>query len=180
MKLAYQPGLKLSHEPNWANNVKDMRRRYNISLSDEEVSQLSVGEWKKIVNDKVDEVVFRELVQEAKASSKTKELDYELFECQKYLFTMDTFSARRIARLRSRTLACKANHKSTHGNNLSCSTKGCSEVETQEHLLNCKNIQGDVGEVDLTFVKKGDLDGDIPRLRELLRRVEMVEEWRSE
>ena len=45
------------------------------------------------------------------------------------------------------------NHKSTHGNNLSCSTKGCSEVETQEHLLNCKIIQGEVGEVDLTFVK---------------------------
>ena len=180
VKLAYQQGLKLSHEPNWANNVKEMRLRYEISLSDEEVSQLSIGEWKKIVNDKVDEVVFRELVQEAKASSKTKELDYELLECQKYLFTMDTFSARRIARLRSRTFACKANHKSAYGNNLSCRTKGCSAVETQEHLLNCRNIQGDVCEVDSTFVKKGDLDGDIPRLRELLRRVEMVEQWCTE
>ena len=63
MKLVYLQGLKLSHEPNWANDIKNMRIKYGISVSDEEVSQLSIGEWKKIVNDKVEEFVFRELVE---------------------------------------------------------------------------------------------------------------------
>ena len=176
VKLAYQQGLKLSHEPNWANDIKDMRTKYGISVTDEEVSQLSIGEWKKLVNDKVEEVVFHELVEVSQVSSKTKDLDYEQFACQKYLLTMDTFSVRRIARLRSRTFACKANQKSAWGTKLSCRTKGCSEVETQEHLMNCRNIQGDVGDIDSTFVKKGDLECDIPRLRELMKRVEMVEQ----
>ena len=132
------------------------------------------------MNDKVEEVVFHELVEVSKVSSKTKDLEYEQFACQKYLLTMDTFSVRRIARLRSRTVACKANQKSTWGTKLSCRTKGCSEVETQEHLMNCKNIQGDVGDIDSTFIKKGDLDCDIPRLHELMKRMEMVEQWCEE
>ena len=32
VKLAYRQGLKLSHEPNWPNDIKDMRTKYGISL----------------------------------------------------------------------------------------------------------------------------------------------------
>ena len=46
--------------------------------------------------------------------------------------------------------------------------------------MNCKNIQGEVEELDSTFVKKGDLGNDIPLLRELMKRVELVEQWCEE
>jgi len=42
-------------------------------------------------------IVFKELIHEAKSSSKTKDLLYEKFVGQKYLTVMDAFSARRIA-----------------------------------------------------------------------------------
>ena len=33
VKLAYSQGLKLVYEPNWANNVRDLRIKYGLSFS---------------------------------------------------------------------------------------------------------------------------------------------------
>ena len=176
VKLTYHQMLKLSHEPNWANNVKELRLRYGISFSDNEVSEMSVTKWKNIVSNHVEEVVFQELLQQSKSLSKIRELEYEGFSCQSYLTTMDTFSIRKIARLRSRTFACKANQKSANESNMLCRA-GCAEVETQDHLLNCQNIHGVVSDIDTTFVKNGDLYSYRRRLPELLRRMQVIEDW---
>ena len=77
------------------------------------------------------------------------------------------------------TLVCKANQKTSHNNNLLCRA-GCSEVETQDHLLNCPNILGEVGEIDCTIVKKRGLESHKRTLQELLRRMDMVENWCEE
>ena len=92
---------------------------------------------------------------------------------------MDTYSVRKIARLRSRTFVCKANHKSSYGMNLSCRA-GCSELETQDHLINCTTIQGEVEWLDCEFLKKGDLESHPGKLKELLRRMDIAENWCSE
>ena len=176
VKLVYLEGLKLSHEPNWANNVKRLRVKYGIFFSDQEVSEMSISKWKGIVSSKVEELVFQELLEKARSLSKISELEYDEFGSQRYLSTMDTFSIRKIARLRSRTFACKANQKSAHTSNLFCRA-GCSETETQDHLLNCKNILGEVAEVDCLFVKKEDLDCHKTNLQELIRRMDIIENW---
>ena len=176
VKLAYLEGLKLSHEPNWANNVKGLRVKYGISFSDQEVSEMSVLKWKEIVSAKVEDVVFQELLEEARSLSKIRDVEYNEFGSQRYLSTMDTFSIRKIARLRSRTFACKANQKSAHASNLLCRA-GCSETETQDHILNCRNILGEVADIDCLFVKKEDFDCDKRSLQEIFRRMDMVESW---
>ena len=176
VKLVYLEGLKLSHEPNWANNVKSLRVKYGISFSDQEVSEMSVSKWKEIVSSTVEEVVFQELLEKARSLSKVRDLEYDEFGSQRYLSTMDTFSIRKIARLRSRTFACKANQKSAHDSNLFCRA-GCSETETQDHLLNCKNILGEVADIDCLFVKKEDFDCHKRSLQEVFRRMDMVESW---
>ena len=53
-------------------------------------------------------------------------------------------------------------------------------METQDHLLNCKNIQGDVAELDSSVVRKVDVDCYSGAVRELLRRFDVVENWSSE
>ena len=179
VKQVYQQGLKLSHEPNWANSMKITRARYGISLSDEEVSGMSVMSWKNVVSEQVMRVSFHELQQESKNLSKISELEYLQFSCQNYLLTMDTYSVRKIARLRSRTFVCKTNHKSSYGTDLSCRA-GCSELETQDHLINCAVIQGDVGRMDCEFLKKEDLESHPGKLKELLKRVNIVENWCAE
>lgn len=178
-KLAYLEGLKLSHEPNWANNVLSLRLKYGVSFSDQEVSQMSVSKWKEIVSDQVDKLVFHELLEKSKSLSKIRDIEYDVFGSQRYLSTMDAFSIRKIARLRSRTFACKANQKSAHNSNLFCRA-GCSEIESQDHLLNCKNILGDVSEINCDFVKKEAFDYHRRNLQELLRRIDVVESWCEE
>ena len=91
VKLVYLEGLKLSHEPNWANNVKRLRVKYGIFFSDQEVSEMSISKWKGIVSSKVDELVFQELLEKARSLSKISELEYDEFGSQRYLSTMDTF-----------------------------------------------------------------------------------------
>ena len=179
VKLAYEQGLKLSHEPNWANDIKNLKMRYGISATDQEVSEMSKGKWKEIVVDQVKKVVFEELQQELKVSSKMKDVTYDMFSCQKYLLTMDAGSVRKIARLRSRTFKCKNNHRSSNSSNLLCRT-GCLAIETQDHLLNCKVIHGDVPEMDSCLVREMEVDSYSGDLRELLRRVDVVENWSGE
>ena len=124
----------------------------------------------------MEEVVFNELLQQSKGLSKIREVEYESFECQQYISTMDTFSIRKIARLRSKTLACKLNHKSANSDNLLCRA-GCMEEESQDHLLNCWNIHGEVSDIDISFVRRRDLDLNKRNLQELLKRMEVIENW---
>ena len=137
---------------------------------------MSNTKWKGIVSDKVEEVVFDELLQQSKGLSKIREVEYESFGCQEYISTMDTFSVRKIARLRSRTFACKANQKSANSCNLLCRA-GCEVEESQDHLINCWNIHGEVSEMDVSFVRKRNLDSNKRNLHELLRRMDVVENW---
>ena len=127
-------------------------------------------------DNQVRKVVFHELLEQSKSLSKIKALEYKVFRCQNYLSSMDTFSIRKIARLRSRTFACKANQKSANESNTFCRA-GCSEVETQDHLLNCQSIHGDINDIDTAFVKTGDLYAHRRNLPELFRRMEVVENW---
>ena len=46
-----------------------------------------------------------------------------------------------------------------------------------EHLVNCSKIQGNVTEIDLAFVKKANLECDGSRIRDLLKRMEVAENW---
>ena len=45
----YQEMLKYSSEENWANNILDLRRKYNLPLKDENISNMSKPVWKSIV-----------------------------------------------------------------------------------------------------------------------------------
>ena len=71
---------------------------------------------------------------------------------------------------------CKANHRSTNVSDMCCRA-GCTEEETQYHLMNCQNILGEVSEIDTTFVKTEDLCSHRRSLQELLRRMDVVENW---
>ena len=42
--------LKYGSEENWANNILDLRRKYNLPLKDENISNMSKPVWKSIVN----------------------------------------------------------------------------------------------------------------------------------
>ena len=137
---------------------------------------LSYNQWKVIVSERVNEVAFSELSASLQESSKLKNLKYDSFQCQSYMEMLDARTARRIARFRSRTLFCKRNHKDAY-KDLSCRACGDTE-ETQEHVINCRQIHGKVDDLDLSFMFKMDeVKNNLRVLQEVMSRMDTLEEF---
>ena len=173
----YKEGLKFVYEKNWANDVRELREKYWIALTDLEVSALSTNEWKTLVTKKVRNYAFTELSKCASESSKIQSNVYETYNSQKYLSVLDAKSSRRLARIRSRTISCKRNHKESY-KDMSCRAEGCVEEETQDHLLNCVKIHNTRELVSLSFTNTFDIHNDIAKLLEVMKRMDTVEKFK--
>ena len=120
-------------------------------MNDDEIQELSKERWKNLVNRKVEEKAFSDLCQIAQLQSKTKNLIFNDLAGQHYITSLPTVVARHIFRVRSQTVSCKVNQKSSY-TSVKCRT-GCDVDETQEHVINCTNILGGVFDyVSLTAV----------------------------
>ena len=59
--MIYHEMLKYQAERNWANNVHELRNKYNLLLSDENVCNITYDLWKRAVNDQIKREVFLSL-----------------------------------------------------------------------------------------------------------------------
>ena len=66
----YQGMLKYSSEKNWANNILDLRRKYNLPLKDENISSMSKPVWKSIVKRQIQYYVFNCLLESCQSNTK--------------------------------------------------------------------------------------------------------------
>ena len=168
-KGMYCEQLELPFEANWGNEVKHLKDMYGITIRDEEIEKLTIDAWRNMVKTKVSDVTFNRLKNLASEGHKTCQIVYETFGRQKYVNHLLPRDARLIFRLRSRTVSCKDNHKSSYPN-LQC--RLCrSELETQAHVVNCPVVRGGDGELDvervygMDFVEERTLiDGIVRRL----------------
>ena len=108
---------------------------YNLSES-EVASSPSKDAWKKKAKSAVCEKAFDVLTADAASKSKTSKLSYKSFTHQPYLTQYQFKDACIIFKLRSRSVNCKDNHKSTAKQNLLCRLCGICN-ETQRHIINC-------------------------------------------
>ena len=82
---------------------------------------------------------------------KTHNLKYAEFKCQDYLTTMSPLDAEIVFRARLGCISCKGNMPGSHRANMIC--RLCGEVdETQEHILNCRLVRGDKGNLEIALV----------------------------
>ena len=58
VKRIYNEMLKYPAENNWANNVLDLRRKYNLPQSYDNIANMTLPVWKKMVNDMVKIFLF--------------------------------------------------------------------------------------------------------------------------
>jgi hypothetical protein len=136
VRRVYYEQLKLPGELNWANELQVLRETYDVGLSDDEIMTLSYERWKLEVKNLVRDTAFEELKNEAALGSKSKHLNHTQFTRQNYITTLHPAEARTIFRARTRTVFCKANHKSSY-KDLTCRLCKQYPVETQQHLVNC-------------------------------------------
>ena len=151
--------------------------KYTINMDDEEIRALPRTEWKDLIKKKVYARTLDILNEECGKGSKTAKLFYEDFKCQEYITALRPHEARALFRIRSRTVLCKKNQKSSWTGDMFCRFS-CQVEENQEHVLNCPAIHGDdVAKVDISFVFKNfDIDVYKSQIVDLSKRVRRARE----
>ena len=105
----YNEMYKFQNEPNWINNVFELRSRYNLPLNDMNVTSMT---------------------------RKTNQLSYKRLEAQNYLTSLGSSEARIIFKVRVRMLDLKPNFKRKYELDLSCPF--CLEGEESiDHIFTC-------------------------------------------
>ena len=130
--------LKYQAERNWANNVHELRSKYNLPLSDENVWNVTYDTWKRIVNDRIKHVAFLSLTEMCSADKKTCLLSYSKLMRAPYLSKFKPEVARMVFRARVGVYDIKDNFKRKYDGDLNCPF--CRQFhESFEHIFQCNS-----------------------------------------
>lgn len=163
VKLTYTEQGKYQFEANWANEVGKLRKRYEISEKDEDISRMKRDKWKAKVKECVGAYAWKQLKDKAAQQKLGQKLSFAAnIEAQKYLFELPSPNARKVFHIRSGTIDLRAHRCYTYGNNITCRLCGENE-ENVEHVVNvCPDVPR-AGCVDV-------LGGDVNELLEVSKR----------
>jgi exonuclease III len=163
VKLTYLQQLKYPYEENWGNEIKIIRKRYNLPQSDEEIENISKNSWKHTIKKHVHESALLYLNNE-KNKLKTCTLpDYTKLGVQDYLQQLHPQQARAIFQIRTNVVDIKAVRKYQYTDAL---CRLCNQAdENIDHIINsCPEVQRpQTAAIDIHTI-------DTIQLRELARR----------
>ena len=120
-------------ERNWWSQVNMFMSKYEITLSDATTKGREA--FKDLVKRKTAEVAFKELTEECKSKSKTKNIQYGSLKGAEYLQHLYPSQAKVIFQARSKTLDIKE-HRQYKFSDMKC-RKCKEEDETFTHIVNC-------------------------------------------
>ena len=85
VQSVYFEQLKYVAEKNWANYIQDLRHTYNLPLSDDNVRQMTLEQWKAFVKTFIWNGAFMQLMAQCNGNKKTMDLTYHSVERAEYL-----------------------------------------------------------------------------------------------
>ena len=139
----YEVQKQIETKNDWYNIVQDNKKELEITMSDEDISNLSEEKFRSMVNRAVDAEALEHLNRIASGHSKSEDLVKSILKSEDY-FTNSDFSKSEIEllfALRTRTVPdIKANFPSQHNNNLVCDLCQVA-IDCQEHLLTCSKLR---------------------------------------
>ena len=174
VRRVYEEQLLLPFEANWANEILQLRRYYNICQNDHDIKQLSIHKWKKIVKSQVREVAFEEMKKPA-GEGKSKDAVYTDLRGQPYIYSLLPAEARAIFRVRTRTVSCKANHKQSY-KIFTCRLCKIHQHEDQGHLVNCSTVRDGGVAIDAERVFTPNFEEDRDYVQTLVQRLSRADE----
>ena len=68
--MIYHEMFKYQAERNWAKYVNELRSKYSLPLSDENVCNITYDTWKRMVNDRIERVRFLSLTEMCSTNKK--------------------------------------------------------------------------------------------------------------
>ena len=124
----------------WVMIIEKDRQKYNLSISDDEISNMSKERFENMVQKKIKSHAVQYLQDLANSHSKSKAIAKEEFKKKAY------FSDRRLTKedvqllftLRTKMLNCKTNFGGQFQDNMCC--RVCNEsdsIENEDHILSC-------------------------------------------
>ena len=122
----------------WVSSVMDTLQKLDISLTLEEIKEISNGKYKKLVKQKCEESAFSYLLK--KRGSKGSEIKYQTLEMARYLLPNDEFEIddqRYVFQLRNNMVDIPSSYTAKEDNNFKCH---CNQTEDIEHIYNCKYL----------------------------------------
>ena len=111
VKKMYENMKKLPGEKNWYNCVTRHLENYKISLSKDQIKNLSKDAFKRTVKKAVTQIALLNLQDECSKQKKTSSLVYTKLQAQDYLSQMYPWQSRLISQCRSKMLDIKMHQK---------------------------------------------------------------------
>ena len=134
--MTYYEQLKYPFEPNWGNQIIQIKLKYDISETDEEIAQISKERWKNFVKSRVKSYVFKELIDQALLQKHSRNITLpSKLGRQEYMTKLPSVNARKIFHIRTGTVDLKGHRKYMYGENTSC--RLChGNMEDVGHVVN--------------------------------------------
>ena len=133
--------------------IQNEKNKYDICLTDSEISKMSKSAFKRIVDLQIRKFAFNSLINIAMTHSKSvkiaEKLTFKKFKMQQYLNhpSISKNEGQLLFALRSRTLPLKNNMKSSHIYDLTCSL--CEDEDScdeETHLTSCPILKDEIKE----------------------------------
>ena len=102
VRALYEQMKRLPGEPNWLNDVICSAETYGIEIGEEKLRDLSKESFKKEVKSAIRQYAFSKLKEECAALTKTKNVQYEEYQPQKYLMCLYPSQSKTILKCRVR------------------------------------------------------------------------------
>ena len=139
VKRVFLAQSKFPSKSDWVSQIKKTLTQCDINMTEDDISQCSKNQFKKIVDTKIRQKASEYLINLQMTHSKSKFL-YHTEKIQEYL-TSDEFSTTQkklLFKMRVKMSQNKTNFKSMYKGDLSCILyKDKSTRESEIHLLNC-------------------------------------------
>ena len=142
----------------WYGMIQQEKIRYDINLTDEEISKMSKYRFKSLDEKKVKSVAFEYLKEKASKHSKSKNIleeskSIKTWRIKSYLkeniFTK--VEQQLLFQLKSKMLDVKTNFRKLYDPDLICRTcKNPDSQEDEDHLLKCESLVSEVDQDDQT------------------------------
>ena len=129
--------LKFKHEANWGSEVSGLKKKYNLSLKNENINNTSVRGWKLFVKSSVYREAFLQLQVDLSINRKTSHLSCSKLFRTDYLKELLPSFARVVFRTKIRTLDIKINYENKYPQNLKCPFC-CVLDETFHQIFTCR------------------------------------------
>ena len=142
-------------ERNWLNDVTHSAITYGVEIGEDKLRDISKESFKKEVKLAIQQYAFTKLKEECSSLTKTRNIQYDTYQPQKYLTCLYPSQARTVLKCRARCVDIKTQRPYLFKDTL---CRWCNlEDETISHIINCGS-DTPMDEMDLDALDVVDID----------------------